>query len=217
MSSEYPVCLNLHEKKCLIVGGGAVAQRKTADLISAGAAVTVISPELTPRLREWADEGVISWHSRQYHQGDVNGSFLVFCATDSSEINRQVAQEAQISGVLANVADAPGLCGFTVPATMRQGDLTIAVSTNGKSPAVAREVRKELEFRYGPEYGEYLELVAILRKEWKKEDPCCANRQARWRGFQGFDLEVLRLLRAGCRKEAEERLKNAFGCSRPES
>jgi precorrin-2 dehydrogenase/sirohydrochlorin ferrochelatase len=217
VSSEYPICLNLQGKMCLIAGGGPVAQRKAADLIAAGAAVTVISPELTSQLRDWADAGNLKWYSRQYQQGDVQGFFLVFCATDSAEVNRGIAQEAQIIGVLANVADDPELCSFTVPATMRQGDLTIAVSTNGKSPAVAREVRKELALRYGPEYGEYLALVAALRKEWKKNDPCCANRQARWRGFQGFDTEVLRLLRAGCRKEAEERLKNAFGCSGPES
>ena len=217
MSSEYPICLNLQGRKCLIVGGGAVAGRKAADLIAAGAAVTVISPELISQLRDWTDAGKLKWISRQYQQGDVNGFFLAFCATDSVEVNRLIAQEAKNTGVLANVADDPDLCGFTVPATMRQGDLTIAVSTNGKSPAVAREVRKELALRYGPEYGEYLELVAALRKEWKQKEPCCANRQARWRGFQGFDLEVLRLLRAGCRKEAEERIHNAFGCSGPES
>jgi precorrin-2 dehydrogenase/sirohydrochlorin ferrochelatase len=207
----YPVNFNLNKRECLVLGGGEVAERKTNALLSAGGRVTVLSPRLTPKLRELSAKGRITHVNSSFHPGSIGSFFLVFCATDNAEVNRLAADEARNKGALVNVADAPELCDFTVPANVVRGDLVITVSTNGKSPALARRLREELEQRYGPEYGLYLELVARLRSELMMRPGTATQRQSFWRDL--LDHEVLDLLRAGKINEAEEKIRNAASCA----
>jgi precorrin-2 dehydrogenase / sirohydrochlorin ferrochelatase len=158
----YPAFLNLRGKKCIVVGGGKVAERKVAALIRAGACVMVISPELTAALERRRAAGEIDHIGRKYRKGDLKGAFVVIAATSSEEINRSVSIDAPL---LVNVVDAPELCNFIAPAAVRRGPLAIAVSTGGASPAMAAAVRGELELLYGNETGRYLLFLGKLRKE----------------------------------------------------
>ncbi len=161
----YPICLEISDKLCIIAGGGSVAERKVFSLLTARAKVRVISPALTNPLRQLADEGRIEWQQRGYQSGDLTGALLVFAATDNSRVQKEIIQEARQANQLINVIDSPEECGFQVPAVVRQGDLTLAVSTNGKSPAMAAMVRQQLEESFGAEYGLLLEIMSRLRKE----------------------------------------------------
>jgi len=163
--SFYPICLDLQGRKCVVVGGGRVAERKVSGLLSCGAEVTVISPELTDELLRLQKNGTIAWLNRKYRAGDLGQAFLVIAATDDEETQKQVYEEAAGHNLLLNVADVPQRCNFILPATVRQGDLMIAVSTAGKSPALARKLRKDLEKRYGAEYRVLVDILGALRPE----------------------------------------------------
>ena len=163
--SFYPICLDLEAKHCVVVGGGKVAERKVQGLLSSSARVTVISPELTDGLRLQHADGEIEWLGREYQPGDLAGAFLVIAATDVEDTQKMVYQEATANNLLLNVADVPRRCNFILPATARQGDLAISVSTGGKSPALARKIRMELEKRYGPEYRVLVDFLGFLRPE----------------------------------------------------
>jgi precorrin-2 dehydrogenase/sirohydrochlorin ferrochelatase len=142
-----------------------VAERKVLGLLSCSAQVSVISPALTEELQLQHADGNIQWIDREYRQGDLAQAFLVIAATDDEETQKQVYEEAASSNVLLNVADVPQRCNFILPATVRQGDLTISVSTAGKSPALARKIRMELEKRYGPEYRILVDILGAIRPE----------------------------------------------------
>jgi precorrin-2 dehydrogenase/sirohydrochlorin ferrochelatase len=159
----YPVGLYIEDKLCVVVGGGNVGQRKVMALLSEKARVCLVSPEVTPILVVLAGEGKIDWHKRKYDSGDLNGAFLVFAATDSKEVQSRVCGDAQRLGILINVIDAPAKCTFHAPAVVRQGALTLAVFTDGNSPAVAAMVRHQLEDLYGVEYALLLELMGTVR------------------------------------------------------
>jgi precorrin-2 dehydrogenase/sirohydrochlorin ferrochelatase len=161
----YPICLDLEGKPCTVVGGGKVAERKVLGLLSCSALVTVISPELTDALLHQHAAGRIRWLDREYRHGDLEKSFLVIAATDDEETQKEVYEEAATVNILLNVADVPQRCNFILPATFRQGDLTISVSTSGKSPALARNLRMELEKRYGPEYRVLVNILGVIRPE----------------------------------------------------
>jgi precorrin-2 dehydrogenase/sirohydrochlorin ferrochelatase len=163
--SFYPICLDLEAKRCIVVGGGNVAERKIQGLLSCSAQVIVISPELTDRLKLQHADGMIEWLARGYQQGDLAHAFLVIAATDDEKIQKLVYQEATTNNLLLNVADVPHRCNFILPATARQGDLSVSVSTGGKSPALARKIRMELEKRYGPEYRILVDILGGLRPE----------------------------------------------------
>jgi len=206
----YPVNLHIAGKRCAVIGGGEVAERKVGTLITAGASVTVFSPQLTPGLSELAQAQRIHYVDRPYRQGDLAGFFLVICATDQPAVNQAAAQEAQANGALINVADAPELGNFSVPAQIVRGDLVMTVSTGGKSPALAKRLRQELSARYGQEYGLYLDLVAEIREKMKARLATAKDRETFWR--ETIDEEVLFLLRQGKIKEAEAKIRNAIGC-----
>lgn len=174
----YPLFLDLRGRPCLVIGGGAVAERKVAALLQAGGTVTVVSPTLTPQLHQWGETGAIVVHQRAYCPGDLQGFVLVFAATNDAELHRCIANEAAARGALLNVVDQPALCSFIVPAVVSRGDLTIAVSTSGASPALAGKIRRTLEQQFGPEYGWTLDLLARVR-EWMQTHaiPAAARRQ----------------------------------------
>ncbi len=159
----YPVYLRIEGKPCLVVGGGRVASRKAAGLLAAGARLTVISPELTPELSASHQRGEIAWKDRRYQTGDAAGFFLVMAATNDEEAQRLVHADAEEHQILLNVADVPKRCNFILPALVRRGPLSIAVSTSGNSPALAKQLRLELEDRIGREYEILCELMGLLR------------------------------------------------------
>jgi precorrin-2 dehydrogenase/sirohydrochlorin ferrochelatase len=163
--SFYPICLDLEARPCVVVGGGRVAERKVLGLLSCKAHVSVISPVLTEELLLQHADGNIQWIDREYRQGDLGQAFLAIAATDDEETQKQVYEEADTNNLLLNVADVPQRCNFILPATARQGDLAISVSTAGKSPALARKIRMELEKRYGPEYRVLVDILGVLRPQ----------------------------------------------------
>ncbi len=146
-----------------MVGGGSVGARKVKGLLAAGARVTVVSPELAPELRILTSER-IEWRSRYYHSRDLEGMFLVFGATNNEKINRQIHADAINKNILCNISDRPEICNFILPSVVRRGDLVLAVSTSGKSPAFAKKMRKDLEQQFGEEYATFLKLMGAIRK-----------------------------------------------------
>lgn len=158
--SYYPVFLNLKNKCCVVVGGGKVAERKVLSLLKSGTEVTVISPELTKRLKKEGLSRRIKHIQRRYKKGDLKNAFLVIAATDSNEINKKVSEDAPH---LINVVDLPSLCNFIVPSVVERGPLTIAISTSGVSPSMAKAIRKELEKLYGPEFARHLNSLKRIR------------------------------------------------------
>lgn len=167
----YPLCLNISRRLCLVVGGGRVAERKVRSLLAAAGLVKVVSPAVTPELATLVRRRTIAWSCKPYSRTDLEGVSLVFAATDNAEVQRLVHRDAQEAGLLVNVADAPELCDFQVPATLRRGDLTVAVATNGKSPAVAAMVRRHLDRLLGDEYGWLTALAALLREQILDGEP----------------------------------------------
>ena len=161
----YPIFAIIEDKPCLVVGGGGVGERKVQDLLAAGAKVSVVSQTLSPALAAQALKGEIVYLSEDFVDNQVEGMALVMAATDDPEGNARVSAAAQARGIWVNVADAPEYCTFIVPAMVRRGDLTLAISTGGASPALARQLREELQQHFGPEYGPYLDLLQRLRAE----------------------------------------------------
>ncbi|MBW2178352.1 MAG: bifunctional precorrin-2 dehydrogenase/sirohydrochlorin ferrochelatase, partial [Deltaproteobacteria bacterium] len=140
----FPVFLDINDRNCLVIGGGSVGTRKALALVESGANVTVISPTVTDTLRSLARRGTINLKTRTYCPADMEGMFLVFGATNQETLNRQINQDAERLNMLCNIADRPAVCNFILPATVKRGDLVIAISTSGKSPAFAKELRKHL-------------------------------------------------------------------------
>lgn len=199
--------LNIQGRSCLVVGGGEVAERKAAALMEAQALVTVVSPSMTSRLQKWAADGLLRLICRAYKAGDATGFFLVIAATDRAEVNACIAAEARRDGALVNVVDAPDCSDYTLPALLRRGELTIAVSTEGASPALSRFIRRQLAAEFGPEYAQYLILLRKMRDKVKAFLTTDADRRRFWRR----ELPpILALLKAGNSKEAEERVNDAI-------
>lgn len=163
--AQFPVNLNVRDRQAVIVGGGAVAARKCLLLVEAGARVTVIAPDLDPRLEKLRGEGQVACHTRTYREGDLAGAFIAFAATDDPAVNRAVAAEAQSRGILADITDAPEHGSFTTPAAFHRGDLLITVSTGGRSPALARRISAGLARQFGPEYAKTLAILGAVREK----------------------------------------------------
>ena len=155
----YPIFLDLSGRRCVVVGGGEVSGRKARKLLQARAEVVVISPEVTPELESVATEV----RRRPYEEGDLEGAYLVFAATDSRDVNAAVAGEAKGRGIPVNVADRPSEGDFALPSVLRRGRLQVAVSTGGASPTLAREIRDELEELFGPEWAGVVEELHSAR------------------------------------------------------
>lgn len=162
---HYPVSLDISGRKCIIIGGGEVAERKARRLISCGADVSVISLSLAPGLEELSRGGKLRHIREEYRTEHLDGAFLAIGATDNRAVNERIFRDASEKRVLINIVDDPGLCDIILPALCERGDLQIAVSTGGKSPALAKKLREDLEREYGPEYGILLEIMGILREK----------------------------------------------------
>jgi precorrin-2 dehydrogenase/sirohydrochlorin ferrochelatase len=201
MPRYYPAFLDLRGKLAVVVGGGEVAERKVELLLSCGARVRVVSPQVTPALSRLGRS--IEIIPRSYQAGDLEGAVLVFAATDDPAINAAVAREARQRSTLVNVADAPDFCDFIVPSLISRGDLQIAISTGGASPALARRLRRELEEVIGPEYEELVALLESVRERVLREVADPARRRAIFDRLVNGDL--LDLLRRGDRDAVKAR------------
>lgn len=161
----YPINLNISNRLCLVVGGGAVAARKIEALLFSEALVRVVSPEVCRKISEYAGRGQIEWVRREYRDNDLEGVFLVFAATDQPAVQGQIILQAKKSGILLNSVDSPGQCDFQVPAKVRRGDLLIAISTGGGSPALSTRIKHRLYLDFGPEYGVLVDLLSTIRSQ----------------------------------------------------
>lgn len=159
----FPINLDIANRRCVVVGGGKVAERKVKSLLKCNGEVVVISPELTEKLAALHSRNSISWQNRNYIMGDLDGAFMVIAATDDEDTQAQVFTDAQEKNLLVNVADVPERCNFILPATVRRKNLAVSVSTGGKSPALARLLREKLEKHITPEYGVLADILGLLR------------------------------------------------------
>lgn len=163
--SLFPIFLKLHGRPCLVVGAGAIGEPKIDSLLTSGASVRVIAPSASPAVAEWARDGSILWEAREFNNSDLDGVFLVIASTSSRQVNGAIFREAQQRNILCNVVDDPEYCDFYYPAVVRRGDLQLAISTNGHSPALAQRIRRELEVQFGQEYGEWLAELGKIRRQ----------------------------------------------------
>jgi precorrin-2 dehydrogenase/sirohydrochlorin ferrochelatase len=161
----YPVCLDVSGRRCVIVGGGEVAERKVRRLMDCGAEVLVVSESLSPALQTMKSDGLLSHIQAGYSSDLIEGAFLVIGATDRAEVNEAVSRDAKRQGILVNIVDDPERCNFILPSLHRRGDLMIAVSTGGKSPALAKKLRKEMARHYGPEFETLLRIMGQIRSK----------------------------------------------------
>ena len=161
----YPVHLDINNRKVLVVGGGGVGTRKVRTLLACGASVTVVSLEASRQLNDLATSGEIELAERSYQSNDLSGMFLVIGATNDEELNRQISSDADRLITLCNIADRPEVCNFILPSIVHRDDLVITISTSGKSPALAKKLRKALENQFGEEYGTLLRLMGAIRKK----------------------------------------------------
>ena len=203
----YPVVLDLTGRPCLVVGGGAIAERKVSGLAEAGARVTVVSPSLTPALLRLASDAPLRWRPREYAAGDAAGFVLVMVATDDRAVNASVAAECRERGIWVNCADDPERCDFILPSVLRRGAVTVAVTTGGQSPSMARLVREELDALLPREVAALTDVVASVRRALS-EDGVSLD-AGRWR--QALDGELRSLVAAGRTTEARARLRDRLG------
>jgi precorrin-2 dehydrogenase/sirohydrochlorin ferrochelatase len=202
--SHYPVCLNINNRNCVIVGGGKVAERKALSLLEAGGLIKVISPKVTNKLAKLAEQGQVSWVKREYQGSDLKQAYLVIAATDKRELNYQISQDAKRKGVLVNVVDELELSDFITTAVVKRGKLIISVSTSGACPALARWIKQELEEKYSIAYGRLLE---ILEKARLKVKASVEEESARQQVIDKLiNSETISLAKSGKYEELERRV-----------
>jgi siroheme synthase-like protein len=201
----YPVNLVLAGRPCLVVGGGRVALTKVRGLADAGARVTVVAPEVVPEVAAVADVVEL----RPYRPGEAAGYRFVIAATGDPQVNQQVYDDGEAAGVWVNSADDPQRCSAVLPARVRQGRLTLTVSTGGHSPAVAAWVRERLAREYGPEYDQLVGLLSEAREEVRAQG--LGTEHLDWK--QALDSGILELIRAGRLEAAKERLRACLSSS----
>jgi siroheme synthase-like protein len=205
----YPVNLVLAGRSCLVVGGGRVAATKVQGLLDADAHVTVVAPEVDDRVAELAAAGAVVLERRPYRRGEVRDHRLVIAATGDPAVNQQVYDDGEAAGVWVNSADDPERCSVVLPARLRQGRLTVTVSTGGHSPAVAAWLRARLADEIGPEYDQLIGLLSEARDEVRAQG--IGTEQLDWRA--ALDSGILDLVRAGRLEDAKERLRACLSSS----
>ncbi len=208
MSRYYPAYLDLTGRRCVVIGAGEVAERKVAQLLASGADVTLVSPSATAELERLAGAGEVRWIKRAYVRGDLAGTALAIAATDDEAVNRAVHAEAEREKTLLNVVDVPSLCGFIAPSVVERGPVTVAISTAGTSPALARKLRELM----GDDscrclaWASAIEVLSEVRSEMRGR-----NETATPEAWQdAMDDELLELVGAGRADEAKARLRDAL-------
>jgi siroheme synthase-like protein len=210
----YPIFLiGLAERHCIVIGGGHEGEGKVKGLLECDATVTVISPTLTEQLQAWADAGRFTWLARAYQPGDLRNAFLVIAERSDPETNTAIWEEAEAEGALVNVMDDVEHCSFVAGSVVRQGPLTISISTSGAAPTLAVRMRQRMEQELGPEYGLFLEWMRDLRSPMAERYPDFHERRAHW--YALVDSDILDLLRAGERERARQRVAEIAGIEVP--
>ncbi|MEA2568812.1 MAG: precorrin-2 dehydrogenase [Acidobacteriota bacterium] len=203
----YPIYIDIEDRDVLIVGGGAVCARKAETMMKYGARVTIVSPEITDEIEEWERAGMLSVTRAPYSEAVLEGRSIVIASTDDKCVNGRIARDCRRRRIPVNVVDVTHLCEFIVPAIVEQGSVQIAVSTGGKSPALARTLKEDLQRFVGPEYAEVNDLLGTLRKSAKSVLPTDVDRK---RFFDGIIAAgILDMLRDGRRREAFEAVARA--------
>ncbi len=193
----YIACLRLSGRRCLVIGGGDVGLEKVEGLLACDGEVTLIAPHAGPALERYASEGSITWERRPYGgQADLENAFLVIAATDDSEVNIAVFEDAERRAMLVNIVDVPPLCNFILPAIVRSGPLAIAISTAGASPALAKRMKREIAAQYGEPYARLAILLNEARGWAKGTLPTYQDRKAFFEGIVGGDPDPIALLRS---------------------
>lgn len=210
MNRLYPIFLDLQDKPCLVVGGGLVALRKIQSLLDSGAKVTVVSPAAKPEVLALSPSILIQ--TSPFSPDDLEGMTLVIAATDSESVNRLVFEESNRRGILCNVVDQPDLCNFHVPATIARGDLKVAISTNGKCPALASRLRMMLEQEIGEGYAEAIERFGLLREEIRRAHPDDPERRMEILRKLATSDDLLDALRNGDRQKLNSVLDSWTSC-----
>ena len=198
----YPVFLNMNGQLCVVIGGGEIAERKVQALLEAGAVVTLIAPKCTAGLQAMTANPSVTWHQRTYETGDLEGAFIAIAATDDRAVNEAATKEASELKTPLNVVDVTELCTFIAPSVIHRGPVTLAISTDGMGPALARKLRQELEGNEALAFADMAEIVADVRAELKARsltvDP---------EGWQAaLNTEVLGLYQSGQPTQARDRL-----------
>ena len=203
MPGYYPILLDLNNKRCVVIGGGKVAERKITSLVRAKAIVTVVSPELTKSLQQMAEKKKIHYVNGCFKERHLDKAFLVIGAVGNSKINHHVFEAAAKKNKLVNIVNSPDECNFMVPSVIKQGALIISISTGGKSPALAKKVRKQLENQFGKAYKDFLSFMGELRQRIIAQFP---DTKYRNKIFQALvDSELIDLFKKGLRKKAEKK------------
>jgi siroheme synthase-like protein len=200
-SVYYPILLNIQGKKCLVVGGGEVALRKAQMLVEHGANVEIVSPTFCPELTQLVKDVAIQAIHRDYETEDLNDVFLAVAATNDIKTNEKVATEARKIGILVNVVDKPDISDFIVPSYFRRGDIIVAVSTSGRSPALARKIRGELERDFKAEYAQLAVIANEIRNELKQRGVTVSGDD--WQEVLNLN-SLIELIRRGKNQEARE-------------
>lgn len=200
--------LQIQDKRIVIIGGGSVAQRKAVTILPAGARLTVISPTITFELQRLRDNGAIDHIHREYAPGDLAGAFMAIAATNGKEVNRAVAEEANRLGILVEITDNPAAGNVTSPALVRQGDLSIAISTNNRAPSLSAVIRKELAESYGPEYARTVRILGAIREKLLTDEGSSTyNKQV----LRELAAQLPQLIASGADTEIDALLQRSLG------
>lgn len=204
----YPVFLNLEGKKCLVVGGGKVAERKVAALVRTGAKITIVSPFLTTSLEDMAQQGIILYRQGFYKTSDLDGIYLVISATNDALTNGIIAGHCMERNIMINVVDDPARCNFHVPSVVHRGALKMAISTGGKSPNLARMIRVKLEEEFGTQFEGFVDFVGEIRAQAINTITDPIKRSLVLRNL--VDSYTLEMVKRGNLEQAKERVKNVY-------
>ena len=200
----YIACLRLKGRRCLVVGGGDIGLEKVEGLLACDADVTLVAPDAHPALRELAQEGSIRWEPRAYESGDLEGCLIAIAATDDTDVNIRVFNDAERRAMLVNVVDVPPLCNFILPAIVRTGPLAVAISTAGASPALAKRMKREISELFGEPYADLAVLLNDARGWAKGTLPTYQDRKEFFEGIVNGDPDPIELLRAGRAAEVRD-------------
>jgi precorrin-2 dehydrogenase len=192
----YIACLRLEGRNCLVVGGGEIGLEKVEGVLACNGDVTLVAPEANPELQALATEGSITWEQRPYEAADLEGKFMAIAATNDTDVNIAVYNDAEKRAMLVNVVDVPSLCNFILPAIVRTGPLAIAISTAGASPALAKRIKAEISDSFGEPYARLAVLLNEARGWAKGNLPTYQDRKAFFEGIVNGDPDPIELLRS---------------------
>ena len=204
MTSYYPVYLNLRGRRCVIVGGGTVAEGKISRLLDSGADICVVSPDATLGIRQFVADGDVRWEQRKYEKGDLDGAFIAIAATNVREVNRRIFEEAEERGVMLNAVDDPPNCSFIAPSIVQRGPVTVAISTGGVSPALARKLRESLQDSDDLAWADLSSVMAVARSHLREAGLLTSIDPQRWQCC--ITPQLLAMVQDGQQTEAAEKL-----------